>query len=639
MKILLNDNIKECLINNIRGLFFHYSKTFLLSLPLTMCSGIGNAQEIPNILLIQVDDLGIGDLAVNGNRFIETPNLDKLAGEAVSYKDFYVNALCAPSRASLLTGRDFWKTGVSGVHGGRDYVNLNEVMFPKLLQQSGYVTGMWGKWHCGKTDGYFPWDRGFDEAYYATLYNHFNNVGLLNGERVETKGWASDRITDFAIDFIKRNSKKKFFAYVSFMAPHEPWYAPDEYTEKYTNKGLSKALSTLYGMIDLVDFNVGRLLKTLEESGVDKSTVIFFLSDNGPVQYCSRYGKLSEDDWGLRNPQGLRGSKGTIWENGVKSPLYIRWKGKTVPHTQYGICSITDIFPTILNLAGIDSKKIKVSLDGEDLKPLQPDSFRTKNLIIFRNMHNPRFSEEFAQNGERNLPYYPIDSKIKESLSADDQTISARNDRFKLVHQDSNDFLFDMFLDPRETSAVIDKEDIVEKLKNQSYHWFQELKNEAHAFGGPVHQIGFEGRKQTKIYACSPSEFSSRLDNHGHYLANWKKEGDSVKYKINVCTPGKYQINLVYRIQPNHEYKFTVSAGSDRIYRSLKQIEKDAWFDTLFEQESAYGDMNKIGNAKIGVIQLYQNNQELKIELDEVLVKQGVQADFQLLSINFTKID
>lgn len=635
----MKNSTKDDLTNNIGSLFSHYSKAIFLYLLITMYSGLSYTQEVPNILLIQVDDLGIGDLAVNGNRFIETPNIDKLAGEAVSYMDFYVNSLCAPSRASLLTGRDFWRTGVSGVHGGRDYVNLNEVMFPELLKKSGYATGMWGKWHSGKTDGYFPWDRGFDEAYYASLYNYFNNVGLLNGERVETKGWATDRITDFAVDFIKRNSEKKFFAYVSYMAPHEPWYAPDEYTEKYTNKGLSKALSNLYGMIDLVDFNVGRLLKTLEESGVDKSTVIIFLSDNGPVQYCSRFGKLSDEEWGLRNPKGLRGAKGTIWENGVKSPLYIRWKGKTVPHIQYRICSITDIFPTILNLASIDAKKVNGSLDGEDLKPLEPDSFQAENRVLFRSTDNPRFPEEFAQNGERNLPYYPIDSKIRENLSAGDQTISVRDDRFKLVQQNSNDFLFDMFLDPRETNTINDKVDIIERLKNQLHHWFKEVKNEPHAFGGPVHQIGFEGRAQTKIYAGSPSKISPLLETHGHYLANWKKEGDYAKYKINVCTPGEYQINLVYKIQPSHEYRFTVSGGLDRISRSLKRIEKDAWFDTLFEQERAYGDMNKIGNAKIGTIQLNQNIHELHIELDKVFVKQEPQADFQLLTINFTRIN
>ena len=637
----MKKSIKDYLSSNIGSLFSHYSKTIFLSLPLTMYSGLSYAQEVPNILLILVDDLGVGDLAVNGNRFIKTPNIDRLAGEAISYKDFYVNALCAPSRASLLTGRDFWKTGVSGVHGGRDYVNLDEVMFPKLLQQSGYVTGMWGKWHSGKTDGYFPWDRGFEEAYYATLYNHFNNVGLLNGKRVETKGWATDRITDFTVDFIKRNSGKKFFVYVSYMAPHEPWYAPEEYTEKYTKIGLSKPLSTLYGMIEQVDSNVGRLLKTLKETGTDKSTVVIFLSDNGPIQYCSRFGKLSDEDWRLRNPQGLRGAKGEIWENGIKSALYIKWEGKTSPAIQYGICSIEDIFPTIVGLAGIDIQKMNLHLDGENLKPLEPDAFQNEERNIFRSMHTPKFPEEFAQNGERTLPYYPVNSKIKEKLAAGDQTIGIRNNRFKLVQQNSRSdiSLFDMFLDPGETTMLNDNKEMVEKLSNRLYHWFDEVKNEPHSFGVPVHQIGFAGREQTKIYACSPSEISPLLENHAHYLANWKKEGDYAIYKIKVCTPGKYQINLVHRIQPLHEYKFTVSAGSGEISKSIKKIEKDAWFDTLFEQESAYGDMNAIGNAKIGIIQLNKDTNELKIELNKVLIKQEPQADFQLLTINFTRIE
>jgi len=605
-----------------------------------MYCGLSHAQGPPNVLLILADDLGIGDLAVNGNRFVKTPNIDRLAGEAVCYQDFYVNALCAPSRASLLTGRDFWRTGVSGVHGGRDYVNLKEVMFPGLLQQSGYITGMWGKWHSGKTDGYFAWDRGFNEAYYATLYNHFNNVGLLNGKRVETKGWATDRITDFAVDFIRRNAAGKFFAYVPYMAPHEPWFAPDEYTEKYTRIGLSKPLATLYGMIEQLDSNVGRLLTTLKTTGTDKSTVVIFLSDNGPTRTCSRFGKLSDEDWGLRNPQGLRGAKGDIWENGIKSPLYIKWTGKTSPAVQYGLCSINDIFPTILGLAGIDIQHMHLQLDGEDLMPLEPDALRGRQKSLFISTHRPAFPEEFAQNGERTSLYHPVNAGIKEALAAGDQTIGIRNSRFKLVQQDarSGKSLFDLFLDPRETTALNTRKDIVEQLSGQLYHWFEAVKREPHAFGAPIHQIGYAGGTQTKIYACSPSEIGSRLENHDHYLGDWKKAGDYAKYGIKVCTPGKYQINLVYRIQPLHEYTFSVSADAGRVSRSIARVEKDAWFDTLFEQESAYGDMNAIGNAKIGVLQLNQDTKEVKIGLDKILIKQEPPAAFQLLTINLSRV-
>lgn len=626
---------------NIRSGLFHFLEIVCVLLSLVMYCGLSHAQEPPNILLILADDLGIGDLAVNGNRFVKTPNIDRLAGEAVCYQDFYVNALCAPSRAALLTGRDFWRTGVSGVHGGRDYVNLKEVMFPGLLQQSGYITGMWGKWHSGKTDGYFAWDRGFNEAYYATLYNHFDNVGLLNGKRVETRGWATDRITDFAVDFIKRNAAGKFFAYVPYMAPHEPWFAPDEYTEKYTRIGLSKPLATLYGMIEQLDANVGRLLKTLKDTGTDKSTVVIFLSDNGPTRTCSRFGKLSDEDWALRNPHGLRGAKGEIWENGIKSPLYIKWAGKTSPAVQYGICSINDIFPTILGLAGIDIKHLHLQLDGEDLMPLEPDALRGRQKSLFISTHRPAFPEAFAQNGERTPLYHPVNAGIKDALAAGDQTMGIRNSRFKLVQQDagSGKSLFDLFLDPRETTALNTRKDIVEQLSGELNHWFEAVKREPHAFGVPIHQIGYAGRTQTKIYACSPSAIGPRLENHDHYLGDWKKAGDYAKYAIHVCTPGKYQINLVYRIQPRHEYTFTVSADGARVSRSIAKVEKDAWFDTLFEQESAYGNMNAIGNAKMGVIQLGKDAGELKVTLDEMLMNQAPEADFQLLTLNLSRVE
>lgn len=633
--------MKVSYVTNYSVIYFKSLVFVLLTSLLTIGTNPCYAQETPNILLIQMDDLGSGDLAVNRNRFIQTPHIDQLAGEAVNYKDFYVEALCAPTRASMLTGRQFWKTGVAGVHGGRDYVNLDEVMFPKLLQQEGYRTGMWGKWHSGKTDGYFPWDRGFDEAYYATLYNHFDNVGVLNGKRIETKGWATDRITDFAIDFIERNKDNRFLAYVSYMAPHEPWYAPDDLTEKYINQGLSKPMATLYGMIEQVDTNVGRLLETLENTGIDKSTVVIFLSDNGPTQYCSRLGKLSDEDWKLRNPNELRGAKGYIWENGIKSPLLIRWKGKTSPTVQYGICSITDIFPTITELAGIDIGEVNSNLDGNSLKPLNPKDYQNSNRNIYLSKHTPKFSQIFAQNGERILPHYPISAEIKQNLSAPDQTIGIRNDRYKLVQQGTpnNVDVFDIFTDPRETTKITDNEEQTAKLTNQLHSWFKEVKNEPHAFGVPVHQIGFDDRKQTKIYACAPAKLSPKLDNHGHYLSNWKEEGDKANYRINVVAPGKYQINLVYRIEPEHEYKFTVSAGDNKISKSIKGIEKDAWFDTLFEQESAYGDMNVIGNAKIGVIQIDKDIDELSIELNKVKKRQDEIANFQLLTINFLRVD
>ena len=160
-----------------------------------LITGCANHQK-PNIILIQADDLGFCDLAIHGNTFAETPALDNLAKNGMQFSNFYVNSVCAPTRASLLTGRHFLRTGVSHVHGGKDFIHLEETLLPEALKENGYVTGMWGKWHSGKTAGYFPWQRGFDEAYMAQLYKHENSRGYLNGELVEHQKWASEVITD-----------------------------------------------------------------------------------------------------------------------------------------------------------------------------------------------------------------------------------------------------------------------------------------------------------------------------------------------------------------------------------------------------------------------------------------------------------
>ena len=211
-----------------------------------------------------------------------------------------------------------------------------------------------------------------------------------------------------------------------------------------------------------------------------------------------------------------------------------------------------------------------------------------------------------------------------------------RNQRYKLVKESSQLSLYDMYLDPSESVEIVEPS-ILEELTSLMLSWFEEVKEEPQSFGGPLHQIGYQGRKQTKMYACSTFETSPELENTAHYLGNWKQEGDYAKYKIQVTTPGKYKINLVYNIETQHEYKFTVSAGSGKVSKTLKRIEKDAWFDTLFEHESAYGDMNDIGNANIGVLHLNQGTNELSVALDKVSMKLASKGDFQLLTINLIK--
>src|SRR6056297_1278911 len=174
-------------------------------------------KQKPNFVLVLTDDMGWSDLSLHGNRILETPHLDNLAKQSAQFAKFNVNPVCAPSRASLLTGRHFLRTGVSHVHGGKEYIALNEKLLPEILQEKGYATGLWGKWHSGQTDGYQPWQRGFDEAYKAKLYQHRNSEGLFNGKPVQHQKWGSEVIVDYALDFMKRNRNQPFFAYLPLM--------------------------------------------------------------------------------------------------------------------------------------------------------------------------------------------------------------------------------------------------------------------------------------------------------------------------------------------------------------------------------------------------------------------------------------
>ncbi len=224
-----------------------YLFKYLPLIGMAACSDIHTPEPPPNFVIVLFDDLGWDDLGFHGNRIIETPNLDAFAAQSARYSDFYVNPVCAASRASLLTGRFFLKTGVSHVHGGKDFMSADETTIAQVLQQNGYATDMWGKWHNGTGERYDPWQRGFDEAFAARLYKHRNAEGLLNGQPVFTEKWADELIVDYTIDFMERNRHNPFFGFVSLLSPHTPLVAPEAVVQKYLDKGLSKNLAIYDG--------------------------------------------------------------------------------------------------------------------------------------------------------------------------------------------------------------------------------------------------------------------------------------------------------------------------------------------------------------------------------------------------------
>lgn len=528
----------------------------IAALPLSkLVLSCGGDASRPNIVVIQMDDLGWADIGIHGNTFVETPNIDRLARESVRCNQFYVNPVCAPSRAAFLTGRDFLRTGVSHVHGGKDFVHLDEVTIADFFKAAGYVTGMWGKWHSGHTDGYFPWERGFDEAYMADLYKHRNNGGKLNGDRIEHSEWADEVITNRAIKFIKNAGERPFFCYLSSLTCHEPLDAPEELRVKYEQKGLSSNLATLYAMIDLFDTQLGRLLDFLQERALDSETIILFMSDNGPA-INNRW--FTDEDREIRNVNTLKGHKGNIWENGVKSPLFIRWP-QHFPSTDVDdVCDITDILPTLLDLCGIEDKISHLPFDGFSFKSVlkgNPRDWAERKMSF--NYAHPAWQptdKPWTPKGVLD-EYRPLTRSEVLALSAKHQTISLRQGPYKLLlnpdtlknqaHLIQGYALYNILKDPHEEQNLLNEEPaLADSFKQDLHQWFESIKKEKHAFSMPVFLIGQNGKKQSTVWAKGPHKISAGLHNAFNYLSGWDRPGDRAEYKIRVMTKGIYTVML-----------------------------------------------------------------------------------------------
>ena len=315
----------------------------------------------PNVLLILSDDQGFGDLGINGNTILKTPNLDRLAHEGVAFRRFYVDPICAPSRASLLTGRYHQRVGVPYADGPTDVLRLREVTIAKALRREGYATALIGKWHLGRFGAYGPLAHGFDQFLgFRDGMIAFYNDGVLeyNGEPVRSNGHVTDVFTEAAIRFMEDNRSRPFFLYLAYNAPHLPMTVPIRYEEPYRKLGVSSHLAKFYGMVTHLDESIGRVLQRLEELGLNNDTIVVFLSDNGMQKSHVQFNVSAESDrldalWiGVdRFNAGLRSQKGTVYEGGIRVPFIARWPGRFPEgKTLNTPAAHIDIMPTLLEL-------------------------------------------------------------------------------------------------------------------------------------------------------------------------------------------------------------------------------------------------------------------------------------------------
>ena len=336
----------------------------------------------PNVLLVMADDQGYGDFSGVGNAVLETPRLDAFARECPKVGRFYVSPVCAPTRASLMTGRYNYRTRVVDTWVGRAQMEPDEVTLAEALGGVGYHTGIFGKWHLGDAYPLRAMDQGFAVAHVhrggglaqpseppVNERRYTDPMLERNGTWYRAKGFCTDVYVDEALAFIDESVEagQPFFAYVSTNAPHGPFHdVPQALYEKYRARDMAAVrsengsdpdvIARTFAMIENIDQNFGRLLDRLDALGVTENTIVVFLCDNGPVRG--------------RWVAGLRGGKTDVYEGGIRSPLWVRWPARLSAETRVEhIGAHIDLMPTLLAATGTPLPA-GVALDGRSLLPL-----------------------------------------------------------------------------------------------------------------------------------------------------------------------------------------------------------------------------------------------------------------------------
>ena len=382
----------------------------------------------PNIILINCDDLGYGDLGCYGSDRNKTPHLDRLAAEGKRFTDFYMaSPLCSPSRGAMMTGCYPPRIGFGEFHGevvlfpGDDIgLNSEETTIASQLKKAGYATKIIGKWHCGDQPEFLPTRHGFDE-YFGIPYS--NDMGrqvdrptrpplpLLRNETViqeqpDQRG-ITERYIDEALQFINQNRDTPFFLYLAHMYVHVPLFIPKQFLEKSDNGAYG-------GAVECIDWSTGVLLDHLEQMGMDDNTLIIFTSDNG---------SRARDEGGSNQP--CRGTKATTWEGGQRVPCIMRWPKRIRPGTtSSAIVSAIDFFPTLSNLLGVAISDQRI-IDGVDIQSLmfEEDPEPPRNIFYYYAQNNL----DAIRVGDWKLHFLKEGSPVKELYNLRDDVGESHN--------------------------------------------------------------------------------------------------------------------------------------------------------------------------------------------------------------------
>lgn len=543
----------------------------------------------PNVILILTDDQGWGDLSLNGNLDISTPNIDQLGRTGAQFDRFFVSPVCSPTRAEILTGRYHVRGGVYSTSAGGERLDIEEQTLAEVFQSAGYQTAAYGKWHNGMQAPFHPNSRGFDDFYgFCSGHwgNYYNPLLEHNGNLVKGDGFIIDDLTQHGIDFIKKNEKRPFFLYLPYNTPHSPMQVPDRFWENFKGKELSQLGSSgpfktqeqmdharaALAMCENIDWNVGRILDQLNKSNLSENTIVIYLSDNGPN--------------GNRWNGGMKGRKGSTDEGGVRSPMIVNWPNKIAPGMVIEeIASGIDILPTLKDLTGIMSPP-KNPLDGVSLQPLL-----LQNNSVWKDR--------------------PIFNYWRGKMSV-------RNQNYRL---DNDDQLFDMRIDPNQTRDI-GKENpkILAAMMETKRQWKSEVLTQLPPEDKRPFTIGHPSMSTTQIPARdgTPSGDIKRSNRYPNctYFTNWINTEDLISWEVEVAQDGNFEIIVYYSCEEDAIGSiFEVSLEDASLQAEIKEAHNPAVYgaseDRVIRRESYVKDFKPLN---IGILKLKKGKGTLKLK-------------------------
>lgn len=576
----------------------------VLTLILTGFPPFAVAAERPNVLLVMTDDQGFGDIASHGNPYVRTPVQDALADAGARFDRFFVSPVCAPTRASLLTGRYHLRTGVSGVTRGYEDLHAEEVTLAEVLQQAGYATACFGKWHNGRHMPRHPNGQGFAEfvGFCGGHWNSYFNPPLeQNGILIQRTGYIIDIITDEAISFIASHDDQPWFCYVAYNTPHSPWRVPDKYWNRYNNLGLDTKAQCAYAMVENIDDNLGRLLKTIDDRGQKQETIVIFLSDNGANS--------------PRFNSGMKGRKGSVDEGGTRVPFFIRYPGVIAPGTTIEpIAFHLDVLPTLADLCDVQlSVQHKNSLDGNSLVPLltQPDASKSWPRRML-----------FTEN------YRVGVSHLKAAV---------RTDRWRAVMNRDTWSLFDMLADPSQAQDVSGSHpQVVEELSAAFREWFAEinvesLKERSIPIGHPARTTYSLPANEADLHPGYGELIKYTGDTESGYANSWITDWISTEaypsWPLEVSQAGEYEVQIRYACRREDVgCQLAVIAGGNQLIVNVPVAHDSPLMlkpDHLYSDN--YQDKESWATLTAGTLTLTPGETELAVKLLEVSGARGIE--------------